>query len=245
MKELDYKKFAFIMVAILFVEYVAAHIFWNATGFMLAMLGWKVLFFIYFFVYVQTLNKVCIGDNQVSNNAFVIAILGMITFSIYCFYWIHKQSVRMQDRAQEWRICLSDYLHKTKFCLIPYWVVAYLQSKVLEPYQLYGELDIYGLLGDKRYMFYDFMIVAILLLLAYWMTRDLNLLVEEYNRKGAQNTNREELSSTITMSMQSKESLHVEDTNLERLSTNNWFCTQCGSPNKAGIKCCTQCGKFR
>lgn len=247
MKELDFKKFAIIMVGILFVEYVSVHIFWNATGFLLAILGWKVFYFVYLFAFVWTLNKVCVGDNQISNNAFVIVILGAVTFSIYYIYWIHKQSVRMQNKAQEWRIQLTQYLHKTKFCLIPYWIVAYLQSKVLETYQLYGELDVYGLLGDKRYMFYDFLLVAILLLLAYWMTENLNLLVVGYNHRDNQIVNHaQEMQQPTAVSMPSKEISYTENNdNLEFTTAANWFCTQCGTQNKAGTKCCTQCGKFR
>ncbi len=242
-KKKDFNTFAILMLEILFIELYGAMRLWSPGWFMFGYVSWMILSFIGLYQYITTLNEVCWGDDEKSYNGFIVCLLGWVTLSIYYFWWLHKQEKRICKKGREYGVYLQGGEKRVVICMLVFWIAFYASSFVANKYNDVYYVDTYGLVSDKMLMFLQTVGVISAILLAWFLTDDLNRLVLENNKRIWMSKNKLEEEAVTKDTLSNFANVSSDFTGENNLKGNLWYCTQCGHRNIEDAIFCTSCGK--
>lgn len=179
----DFVGFTILMMEFLVIEVYSATRLWNTGWYTIGYIGGLVMAFVGLHRYITTLNEACWGDDKTSNNGFIVCLLGYITLSIYCVYWAFKQEQRMCEKGKEYGLNLQGNDKKAAVLMLMYWGVYFASGLMSQKYVWGGIADTYSLMADRTILFMHVADIIIAIILANYLTKDLNSIITAHNKK--------------------------------------------------------------
>lgn len=79
-----------------------------ATLILLSIITCGIYGIVFWYQWVEDVNKMCQGDGQDSPNYIVVILLSLVTCGIYGLYWYYKMGNRLQQNAPRYGMTFSE-----------------------------------------------------------------------------------------------------------------------------------------